>query len=411
MKYMLQDNAMSSFHLAIENFKKFFYNSESYKQSELDEARKLCAIFLENSIELFLKALLVKIDPTSIYEHPESKLIKKAQEEATKRNINLEDILVEQGNFKTITYTQTVEKYNSMHKSERTKNIFLKLAEYRNRLTHFGINNDDDDEFEIACLNVFSVLYQNLYEQLVTLEKIEHYFTDEDIYVRTIHGVKKLYNENNVYNNIIDFLDELVVETAPYVSLSYRLKNTEFKLQVWYQLFDETIKSPNFQKMLDFYEVKIDWHFLFEYEISFEIYGTFGLGDSITSTYCPYYNATTFINESGRIIFRVLHSSNEIIIYFDDVTLPEPNMPQYEEEDWNEHLFYEDAKKCSLTKRNIKLAFETIFKDIKRNREECDRKSIQSSEEAADKSEYDVWVKELTENYLKSSSEHNGENS
>jgi len=41
MKYTLQENAMSSFHLAIENFKKFFYMSKSYKPSELDEARKL----------------------------------------------------------------------------------------------------------------------------------------------------------------------------------------------------------------------------------------------------------------------------------------------------------------------------------------------------------------------------------
>lgn len=404
MKYTLQENAMSSFHLAIENFKIFFYNSESYKQSELDEARKLCAIFLENSIELFLKALLVKIDPISIYEHPESKLIKRAKEEADKRNKDLEDILVEQGNFKTISYTQTVEKYNSIHKSERTKNIFLRLAEYRNQLTHFGII-DDDNEFTIACLNVFSVVYQNLYEELVKLEKIEQYFTDEDIYVRTIHGVKKLYDENYVYNNVIDFLDELVVETAPYISLSYRLNNPEFKLKVWYQLFDETIKSPNFQKMLDFYEVKIDWSFLFEYEISFEIHGTFGLWDSIISTYCPYYNATTFIGETGLIYFRVLHSSNEIIIYFDDVTLPELDMPQYEEEDWNEQLFYEDAKKKSLTKRNIKLAFETICKEIKKYKEECDNNNLQSTEEVSAKAEYDAWVKEVTENYINSLSD------
>lgn len=374
MKYTLQENAMSSFHLAIESFKKFFYVSKSYRISELDEARKLCAIFLENSIELLLKALLAKNEETSIYTEPESHLIKNAKVEAIKRNIELEDVLVEKGSFKTITYTQTVEKLNYIYKSERIKNILLKISEYRNRLTHFGIKTEDDNEFTIACINVFTVIYQNLFEEIITLEEIEPYFTDDGIIVRTIHGYKFLLNENNDYNNIVDFLDEIVGQIAPRICLSYRLKNSDYKINEWCLLFDNTIKSANFQKMLDSYKVSIDWKCsdILQNDISFKISDLSGVWDSIISSYCPYYNATTFTGETGLIYFRVLHSSNEIVIYFENLFQPEYYMPQYEEEDWNEHISCGMAKKYSLTKRNIKLVFKKICEDMKNNREGLD---------------------------------------
>lgn len=371
MKYTLQENAMSSFHLAMENFKKFFYKSKSYSTSELDEARKLCAIFLENSIELLLKALLAKNDETSIYTEPKSSLIKKAMVEAMNQNIELEDVLVEKGNFKTITYTQTIEKFNGIYTSERTKNILLKISEYRNQLTHFGIKTEDNNEFTIACINVFAVIYQNLFEEIITLEKIEPYFTDDGMFVRTFHGCKCLLDKNNDYNNIVDFLDELVGRIAPDIFLEYRLKNNNYKINEWCMLFNDTVKNANFQKMLDYYEVSIDWKNsdISHNAIAFKICDLSCVWDSIFSSYCPYYNATIFTGESGIIYFRILHSSNEIVIYFKDVVQSEYWMPQYEEDDWNKHISCGYAKKYSLTKRNIRLAFKKICEDIKNYRE------------------------------------------
>lgn len=401
MKYTLQENAMSSFHLAIENFKKFFYMSKSYKPSELDEARKLCAIFLENSIELFLKALLSKNDGTSIYIDPENGIIKKAKEEADKRNVGLEDILVEKGNFKTITYRKAIEIFNNLYPSERTQNVFIEIGEYRNRLTHFGITTDDDDEFTIACINVFIVIYQNLFEKLITLEKIGHYFIDDDIFVRTIHGWKMLLNENGGYNNIIDFLDELV-EIAPSICLEYRLKNDDNNIQKWCSLLDKAIKSNRFQKMLDYYEASINWENsnLYGNDISFEISDASGVWDCINSSYSPYYNATIFLGGSGAIYFRVLHSTNEIVIYNEDITQPEIEMPQYEEDDWNEHISCGDAKKYSLTQRNINLAFETICKEMKENRYEVRNNNTSILKDDETRSEYETMIKNLSESFF-----------
>lgn len=51
VKYTLTQNAISSLSIAIESFKKFYYLEDKCSQSEIDEAVKICTIFLENSIE------------------------------------------------------------------------------------------------------------------------------------------------------------------------------------------------------------------------------------------------------------------------------------------------------------------------------------------------------------------------
>lgn len=50
-----------------DNFKNFYYNEERYSPSELNEAIKICIVFLKNAIELMLKDILASIDPMSIY--------------------------------------------------------------------------------------------------------------------------------------------------------------------------------------------------------------------------------------------------------------------------------------------------------------------------------------------------------
>ena len=48
-------NALSSLSIAIEKFKKVYYYYGTDKESIYDENMKMCAIFLENSVELLLK--------------------------------------------------------------------------------------------------------------------------------------------------------------------------------------------------------------------------------------------------------------------------------------------------------------------------------------------------------------------
>lgn len=124
MRYTLAENAISSLSIAIENFKKIYYLSDNYSESLIDEYTKICIIFLENSIELMLKAILASEFPLSIYEAPESKIIRKAMLKVDDSH-KLEDILISEGNFRTIKYIDTVQAYNSrFHNSEKVFNIF-----------------------------------------------------------------------------------------------------------------------------------------------------------------------------------------------------------------------------------------------------------------------------------------------
>lgn len=154
--------------------------------------------------------------------------------------------------------------------------------------------------------------------------------------------------------------------------------------------------------MLDYYEASINWENsnLYGNDISFEISDALGVWDCINSSYSPYYNATIFLGGSGAIYFRVLHSTNEIVIYNEDITQPEIEMPQYEEDDWNEHISCGDAKKYSLTQRNINLAFETICKEMKENRYEVRNNNTSILKDDETRSEYETMIKNLSESFF-----------
>lgn len=98
MKYTLQMNALSSLSIAIEKFKKVYYYNGTDQESIYDENMKMCAIFLENSVELLLKSILVNHDPLSIYKEPNSRKIKEALSKVDE-NHTLEDILITSGNL------------------------------------------------------------------------------------------------------------------------------------------------------------------------------------------------------------------------------------------------------------------------------------------------------------------------
>lgn len=114
-------NALSSLSIAIEKFKKVYYYNGTDQESIYDENMKMCAIFLENSVELLLKSILVNHDPLSIYKEPNSRKIKEALSKVDE-NHTLEDILITSGNFKTITYTDSVKAIHAdICKSDKVK--------------------------------------------------------------------------------------------------------------------------------------------------------------------------------------------------------------------------------------------------------------------------------------------------
>lgn len=366
MKYSLASNAMSSLHIAIEHFKVFFYKSSGLSQSVIDENIKISLTFLENAIELLLKTILVVEDETSIYVEPNSKAIKRAKSKKHTKE-SLSDILIKTENVKTITYTETVEKYNNLfHKSNKLYHILHSLGERRNQITHFGIEILKYDEILVLFFNVFDVIYNYLYPQLIELEDIGEYFTSDEYIVETIHGNKRLFDEKFIYNNIVDFLDELLGDCRDYFC-SARAKNPDTKIDEFKNLFLAATTDRKFINMCNYYNVDVDLSackYDNDYNIGFVV--NHQEYDCMFSHYSPYFNATIFLNEARNIIFLVLHEKGEMYIYNKDVSYPGSEIPEKDEQ-WIMDMKQGFCKKVNLSKRNIIKVFDSLLSNIRKN--------------------------------------------
>jgi hypothetical protein len=356
MKYTLAQNAASSLSIAIESFKKFYYLSDKYSQSELDEAFKICIIFLENSIELMLKDILASYNPLFIYDQPNSKVIQNALSKVTVSS-KLEDILITEGNFKTIKYIDTVKKYNEkFHNSDKVFRVLNILGERRNAITHFGIDGTNNvDELIISILNAFDIIYNYLYPQLIELDDIGDYFTSDNLAVATIHGTKPLLDDNDIYNNIVDFLDELM-ETSKEYACSLRASNPKSKICEFTEIMNILIEDYKFNQILKRNNAIINF-ITCDFENNnfyFEVIKNAKKLDNIDSCYSPYYNVTAFCGESGEIYFLVVHDEHELYIYDH---IQNTKWPQHDEAEpdyqWLNDYKNGICKKFNLSKRNL----------------------------------------------------------
>lgn len=360
MKYTLTQNALSSLSIAIEKFKSIYYESNEIEESKFDENLKICAIFLENSIELLVKAILAHNDPESIYDKPQnSPNIQEAKREVYKDN-KLEDILIYIDNIKTITYKCAITKVcDNICKSEKAKKILLNLGYIRNAITHFGIVGKDE-EYIITFIEVFDVIYNYLFSKIIEIDEISDYFTDDDFLVKTVHGVKPLFDRNYIYDNIIDFLDELLQEGRGWC-YEVRVKNPDYKINKFLSIYSDLVNSEKFKEMLKNYGAN------FQYEsdnIDIEIKNDNGFFDYLLATYSPFYNYTCFKGEYGNIYFVVEHSQDKILVYNDYMEMPEYNKPEFEELQWKAHIDDGICTEYELNEENLKLAFENILKNM-----------------------------------------------
>lgn len=361
MKYSLAQNALSSLNIAIEKFKHIYYFNSEDTESIFDENMKICAVLLENSVELLLKSILALHDPLSIYLEPESNRIKEALTKVDENN-KLEDILIYSGDFKTITYTEAINKICTEYcKSNKIKSILSQLGYIRNSITHFGIIGNDD-EYIISFINVFDVIYNYLFPEIIKIEEISDYFTSDDIFVKTNHGIKPLFDDNFIYNNIVDFLDELLEESRDWCYRA-RVNNSDYKIEAFSELLNNLLGTDNFRKMFSYYNayLKINSCDSKTNDYDFEIGNKNGVWDILTASYSPYYNSSCFIGECGHIFFRIEHSTDTIFIYKKDIILQNICEPEFEDYEWKKHVDEDICTVHKLTKRNIKLAFENIL--------------------------------------------------
>ena len=365
MKYTLTQNAISSFHIAVENFKNFYYNSDILSESKLNEYIKISLTFLENSVELLIKSILVTYDEKSIYISQNEELIKKAIAEKPS-NIPLSDILIGNQNIKTIKYSELIKKYNKeYHNSRKLYDILHLLGEARNQIAHFGIRVYTYDEILILFFNVFDVIYNYLYPHLIKLDDIGEYFTSDELYVKTVHGIKRLIDKNGEYGNFVDFLDELLGDCRDYFC-SMRAHNPKTKIIEFEDCFWATINNNRFLQLSAEYRIKVDLsmcetndnYYLINFMVDDKEI------DYIYSWYSPYYNATIFFDKNSNISFIVLHEKGEMYIYSVPTDYSSYDTEECEER-WYQDLKKRYCKKVKLSSENIFKIFKTKFNEIK----------------------------------------------
>ena len=363
MRFTLPENAISSLHIAIGNFKDFYYCDRAEKLSitERDEKIKIALLFLENAIELLLKSVLVTIDETCIYKEPLPKCIKKARTLVDDKN-TLADLLLQDSNFKTIDYFDVVKKYTKLTgaTSEKIESVLLHLSYVRNAITHFGIEIVDYDEIVLTFINTFDVIYNYLYDNFMAIDSIGEYFTSDDLVVTTIHGNRCLIAEDGTYNNILDFLDELLIDNNDYI-FALRANNPKTKISEFETLMSETITDKKFDWLLKTHnaEVSLSVDDIANKDLSFDIDMPKG-SISVIPRYSPYYNATIFENDGGDILFIVSHSEGALYAYNSNITYPCPTDPEKDRQ-WIEDERNGDCVKYNLSKRNLIKVFNVIF--------------------------------------------------
>ena len=364
MKYSLSYNAISSLCISIDQFKILYYHQDEYSQSQLDEAAKICIVFLENAIELLLKTILVSEEPLAIYKEPNSRGIRKALTKTTDTT-KLEDILISEKCFQTIGYAETVERYNKKyHNSEKVYMVLKELGETRNAITHFGIDTVEQKiDFNALLINVFDVIYNYLYPQLVHLDEIGEYFTSDGLIVTTLHGPKPLFDDEFIYNNIIDFLDE-VMESGTTEICVQRARDENSNLNRFIKLLSETTSDAKFAKMQKDKNIEVVYsdHFFDEGYCDFSIMKNDEEIDSFFSIYSVFHNATVLGGETGNVYFIVVHDENKVYIYDDDCYVNYPSIDEPEKDhQWIEDCQAGYCKAYNLSKRNLLLAFKHIF--------------------------------------------------
>lgn len=355
--FSLAKNAVSSLSIALECFKKIYYTELT--ESEYEENTKIGIVFLENAIELLLKSILASDDELSIYDLKEcGSVIQKAQK-LTNEDRSLTDVLVQEHcSFKTILYYQAVKEYSTHYKSAKVQKVLTDLGEYRNKITHFGIHISSRVEVLCVFINTFDIIYNYLYPQLIKIEGLDDYFTSDDLIVKTIHGNKPLFDENMVYNNILDFLDEVLGDDNLYLFDLCRA-DSNYHIDSFEHFVNLALTDKKIRYVEDKYNLKIERSG--DEGIEFSII-TESEENYILLRYLPFYNAGVYCNECGDIVFIVLFSENKMFIYDDYVQYPSFNAPDTDRQ-WNKDESEGKCKSFQISKNNV---IKAIFRFCER---------------------------------------------
>lgn len=369
IKYSLYDNAISSFFISKDAFVQFYYKNDSLTTEKMiNEQIKIALVFLENSIELMLKAILSADNYKIIFKCPNK--IENAKKKVTHQK-KLEDVLLEDGDFKTITYTEAVKLYIDTCKNHKVEKILTELGKKRNAVTHFGIDESNNISELYACfINTYDVIYNYLYPRLIELDDVGHFFVDDDIVnISPYDTLNFLFDKDFIYTNVIDFLDELL-ESAPSYIFELRKSNDKFNLSFFLDILINIKNDRKFISSLDEIGFEIEFDDFFDDSFPACRFINFCFDKNCCDgkfyliwSYSIYFNYSFFEEESLGMIFIIDHSNNLIYYYNGSIDYHHDYDEAELEFDFNSDILNSKCTKFNLSKRNLeKILLEQAIK-------------------------------------------------
>lgn len=289
LKYRLEENAVDSLRYAVEYFDMLIRDNDNLRYL------KPTILFLENSVELLLKSILVLNDPLSIYESRSKQIVELAQNKVKNSGLTLAEILICELNVKTIGYGKVIETYCELYPdNQKLKEVFLKLGKYRNTITHFGINVSDKlDDLICNVYDSFEVISNELYSQLL---EVDEYFE---------------------YNDFLDIVEPIIEGSQEYIRYLC-INNLDRKISTFTDALKNVLNSNVFKELVKNNNIELVNQTLnFENDdFWIEVYKSSVYHMGLLSRYSSFHNATIFSEDNGMIYFVVEHETGLIYDYF-----------------------------------------------------------------------------------------------
>lgn len=208
----LLENAENSLLVGLDFYSKYLNCNCDISLTEHYGNLKFAIIGIHNSVELLIKKLLSQVDELLIYDdetidNPEVlSYIGKTYNE--KEKIHLSYFMAHfSEKFKTISYSKCLIRFKACFNiSENEIKILEKLNQYRNVLTHFGLEDINDQDKIIFILNYTLNIINNRIIPLVNKEKIQV----EDEYNKVIEEF--LHEYQNSFFEIWEACNEFVIQ-------------------------------------------------------------------------------------------------------------------------------------------------------------------------------------------------------
>lgn len=373
MRFTILENAINSLDIAIEKFHFFYYGDEESLSPYLEKKyKKISLVFLENAIELLLKAIILEKTQNNLSiflqtdKAPYKGIIDEAKELSEKTGKKLEDCLLKNTNLRTITYTKSLNYYTEMFEtSEKIQGVLRKLGYYRNAITHFGIDfSENPDELLCCFIETFDVIYNYLYPQLIELDgEASYYFEDcdENYFVKTPEGTKFLIGWDGKYNNFFDFSEELLGDLSQIRLMKLCKKNPNKNVEVYLNICEEVMSDSEYEAYFKannlnvFMDEETGW-------LECEVEG-YHEDASLSPVYSSYYNATIYFDE-GSVAIIIPHYENKIYSYIKDSDYPCLTEAENDKQ-WLGDLEKGICMVQSLSSKNLFIALKYWFENLK----------------------------------------------